>query len=50
MIRPFFLKHFKHVNRHESTEPEKDYAQHYFYELYIGSIFYNALLQNSACE
>lgn len=50
MTKPFFLKNFKYVSRHESEEPDREYAQHYFYELYIGSIFYNALLNNSACE
>lgn len=50
MTRPFFLKNFKYVSRHESLEPDRDYAQHYFYELYLSSIFYNALLNNAACE
>lgn len=50
MSRKFFLKNFKYLSRHDSSEPEKDFAQHYFYELYLGSIFYNALLHNNACE
>lgn len=50
MSRNFFIKHFKFVTRHEASEPEKDWAQNYFYELYIGSIFYNAFLNSVACE
>lgn len=50
MSRAFFLKQFKFVNRHESTEPEREYAQHYFYELYVAGAFYSAFLNASASE
>jgi len=50
MIKPNFAKQFKFVVRHEVEEPEKDYAMHYFYELYVGSIFYNSMLHSFACE
>jgi len=38
------------VTRHEATEPDLEYAKQYFYELYVGSIFYNAFLNNNAAE
>ena len=45
-----FLKHFKYVVRHECDEPEADVASHFYYELYIASIFYNAFLNTLASE
>lgn len=50
MPRDFFMKHFKFLVRHEATEPDLEYAKHHFYELYSGSIFYNALLHNNTSE
>lgn len=50
MPRSFFFKHFKYLVRHEASEPDLEYAKHYFYELYLGSIFYNAFLHNNASE
>lgn len=50
MPRDFFLKNFKYLVRHEAAEPDLEYAKHYFFELYTGSIFYNAFLHNNASE
>lgn len=44
------MKKFKFVTRHEATEPERDYSQHYFFELYIASSVYHAILNNNASE
>ena len=38
------------MNRHESVEPDLDYSKHYFYELYVASIVFNAFLNNSVSE
>lgn len=45
-----FLQQFKYVVRHETTEPETDWANHYFYDLYVSSQVYHAFLQNIASE
>jgi len=45
-----FLTQFKYVTRHESIEPELEYAKNYFFELYMASAVYNALLNSSASE
>jgi F-type H+-transporting ATPase subunit gamma len=50
MPRDYFMKNFKYLVRHEATEPDLEYAKHYFYELYVGSTFYNAFLHNIASE
>jgi len=50
MNRKDFLKQFRYVSRHESTEPEREYAASYFYEFYTASMMYNALLNNNASE
>lgn len=50
MPRAFFMRHFKYVVRHDASEPDLEYAKHYFYELYLGSIMYNALLHSVASE
>ena len=50
MTRSFFMKHFKHLTKYDCEEPDKDIAGHFYYELYIGSLFYNAFLHNMASE
>lgn len=50
MTRPNFLKNFKYVARHDASEPEKDYAQHYFYEFYLATMFYHGMLNSIASE
>jgi len=50
LTRPNFIKQFKYVTRHEAVEPDLEYSKQYFFELYIGSIFYNAFLNNNASE
>lgn len=50
LTRKNFLAQFKHVTKHDSSEPDKDYAKHYFYELYLGSQIYRAFLNSSATE
>jgi len=48
--RKQFAQQFKHVVKYETTEPDKEYTQQYYFELYIGSLLYNALLHNAASE
>jgi len=48
--RKAFINQFKHVVRHDTEEPDKDFAKHYYYDLYIAGQFYHALLQNAASE
>jgi len=50
MSRPFFLKNFKYISRHESAEPERNFAEHYYYELYLSSVLNCALLNGKATE
>lgn len=48
--RESFTASFKHVVRHDTEEPDKDFSQHYYYELYVTGQVYHALLQNAASE
>jgi len=50
LARPHFLKQFKFVCRHEAEEPEKFFSENYFYELYLSSTIYHALLHARTCE
>lgn len=45
-----FLKLFKLVFKHKITHPGPQYSSHYFYDFYVCSAFYNALLNNLASE
>jgi F-type H+-transporting ATPase subunit gamma len=48
--RKQFGNTFKHVVRHDTEEPDKDFSKHYYYELYVAGQFYHAMLQNAASE
>lgn len=48
--RAVFLSQFKLVTKHEAIEPELEYAKNYFFELYMASSVYSALLNSSASE
>ncbi len=50
MPRKQFTNSFKHVVRHDTEEPDKDFSKHYYYELYVAGQFYHAMLQNAASE
>lgn len=50
MTRKQFLNEFKYVTKHDTSEPDKDYAKHYFYELYMAGQMYHVLLNNIASE
>lgn len=50
MNRKNFVGIFKHVVRHDTEEPDKDFSKHYYYDLYISGQFYHAMLQNAAAE
>ena len=50
MTRKNFLKQFKYVVRYDAAEPEKEYAQHHFYDFYLASAMYHAMLNNTASE
>lgn len=50
MPRKDFMQAFKYVMKHDTTEPEKDWAKIYFYEFYVAAKLYHALLNNMASE
>jgi len=50
MPRKQFGASFKHVVRHDTEEPDKDFSKHYYYELYFAGQFYHSCLQNAASE
>lgn len=50
MSRAQFLKNFKFVNRHEAAEPERNFSEHYLYELYLSSTLNCAILNAKAVE
>ena len=50
MTKEEFLKSFKYVVKHDAEEPDLSHASHFFYEFYVNTMFYNALLNNIACE
>lgn len=41
---------FKYVVKHDAEEPEMNHAAHFFFEFYMATSFYNALLNNIASE
>jgi len=45
-----FAQQFKHVVKYETSEPDKEYTQQYYFELYSSSLLYHALLHNAASE
>ena len=45
-----FFANFNRLTVHEVSEPDTEYSRHYYYELYVASCFYFAMLQNAACE
>ncbi|KAM3138545.1 hypothetical protein pb186bvf_009297 [Paramecium bursaria] len=45
-----FLTNFRYVNKYDTSEPEKEYLQHFLYEYYIASAIYHALLNQFASE
>ena len=45
-----FDNQFKYVTRHDTSEPEKEFAKQYFYELYTSGQLYHAMLHNAASE
>lgn len=50
MPRKVFLNNFKYVVRYDTSEPDKDWARYYFYEFYVATKLYHALLNNIASE
>lgn len=50
MNKKEFLESFKYVVRHDAEEPEMNHASHFFYEFYVATAFYNAILNNIASE
>jgi len=50
LSRKNFLQQFKYIVRHDTEEPDKDFSKHYYYELYVATQLYHALLQNAASE
>lgn len=50
MTKEEFLKSFRYVVKHDAEEPDLSHASHFFYEFYVNTMFYNALLNNTASE
>jgi len=50
LSRKNFLTQFKYIVRHDTEEPDKDFSKHYYYELYVATQLYHALLQNATSE
>jgi len=48
--KPQFLKMFDNIVRYEMSEPDTEYAKHYFYEFYLASNLYYAMLNNATSE
>lgn len=50
LTREEFLKSFRYVVKHDAEEPDLSHAAHFFYEFYVNTKFYNAMLNNIASE
>ena len=50
MNRTRFIKIFKLITKYEISEPEPEFSAYHYYELYVASQLYHAMLQNNACE
>ncbi len=50
LTRDEFLKSFKYVVKHDAEEPDLVHAAQFFYEFYVNSLFYHAMLNNIASE
>ena len=50
MGKEAFFNHFNNLTVHEVEEPEAEFQRQYYYELYVASTLYHAMLQNAACE
>lgn len=50
MNRKRFVKIFMLITKYEISEPDPEFSAHHYYELYVASQLYHAILQNSACE
>lgn len=50
MPRKQFLKQFRLIVKHDTSEPEGEFASQYFYDFYVATAFYNAILNNIASE
>lgn len=50
MNRKRFVKIFMLITKYEISEPDPEFSAHHYYELYVASQLYHAILQNNACE
>jgi F-type H+-transporting ATPase subunit gamma len=50
MTRKTFKTMFKYVVKHDVAEPDKDFAVNHFYDFYVATLLYNAMLNNMASE
>jgi F-type H+-transporting ATPase subunit gamma len=50
MTQEEFMNTFQYVVKHDSEESEMTPTAHFFYEFYVGSTVYHALLNNTASE
>jgi F-type H+-transporting ATPase subunit gamma len=50
LTRDEFMKSFKYVVKHDAEEPDLIHASQFFYEFYVNTMFYNAMLNNIASE
>jgi F-type H+-transporting ATPase subunit gamma len=50
MPKKRFFKNFSRLSVYDVAEPDLDVSKHYYYDFYVATAFYYALLQNAACE
>ena len=50
MTKDDFMKSFKYVVKHDAEEPDLVHAAQFFYEFYVNSLFYHAMLNATASE
>jgi F-type H+-transporting ATPase subunit gamma len=48
--KPQFFKRFENMVRYDLSEPDTEYAKQFFYEFYLASNLYYAMLHNAASE
>lgn len=50
MPRKQFTKQFRLLVKHDTSEPEAEFGSQHFYDFYVASAFYNAILNSIASE
>ena len=50
MSKKTFKQLFKNVVKHNVAQPDKEFSINHFYDFYVATITYNALLNNMASQ